>query len=205
VEDDHEAAAEVLALAFADDPAWAHLIPDDGSRAEALLTFFTAEIANLVPEHRQLWVTDNGGGAAIWGRPGGWRVPLRRTLRPLPQVAAVFGRRLGLALWAQLRLERHHRRVPEHWYLHYLAVEPRHQGRGLGAALLAPMLELCDRERIPAYLEASTERNRALYERHGFALTKTFPMPLGGPPIREMWRDPIEPRVAAGAIGGHQR
>lgn len=27
-EDDHEAAAEVLALAFADDPAWAHLLPD---------------------------------------------------------------------------------------------------------------------------------------------------------------------------------
>ncbi len=188
-EDDHEAAAEALALAFADDPAWAHLIPDDGARAERLLTFFTAEVRNLVPEHRELWVTDDGAGAAIWGRPGRWRVPFRRTIRPLPQLVEVFGRRLGLATWAQLRLERHHPRSPEHWYLHYLAVEPRRQGRGRGAALLAPMLELCDRERTPAYLEASTERNRALYERHGFALTDSFPMPAAGPPIDEMWRD----------------
>jgi GNAT superfamily N-acetyltransferase len=187
-EDDHEAAAEVLALAFADDPAWAHLIRDDDIRAERLLTFFTAEIENLVPEHRELWVTDDGGGVALWGHPGRWRVPFRRTLRPLPRLVEVFGRRLGLATWTELRLERHHPRSPEHWYLHYLAVEPRRQGRGLGTALLALMLDLCDSERTPAYLEASTERNRALYERHGFALTDTFPMPAAGPPIRKMWR-----------------
>lgn len=188
--DDHEAAAEVLALAFADDPAWAHLIPDGGIRAERLLTFFTAEIGNLVPEHRELWVTDDGGGVALWARPGRWRVPLGRTLRPLPRLVEVFGCRLALATWTELRLERQHPRSPKHWYLHYLAVEPQRQGRGLGAALLAPMLDLCDRERTPAYLEASTERNRALYERHGFALTDTFPMPAAGPPIRKMWRDP---------------
>ncbi|MDP9227842.1 MAG: GNAT family N-acetyltransferase [Actinomycetota bacterium] len=186
--DDHEPAAEALALAFADDPAWAHLLPNGVDRAERLLKFFTAEVGNLVPEHRELWVTDDGCGVAIWGRPGRWRVPFRRTLRPLPQLVEVFGRRLGLATWAQLRLERHHPRAPEHWYLHYVAVEPRRQGRGLGAALLAPMLERCDREQSPVHLEASTERNRMLYERHGFAVTGTFPLPGGGPPIREMWR-----------------
>jgi GNAT superfamily N-acetyltransferase len=71
--------------------------------------------------------------------------------------------------------------------------EPRRQGGGLGAALLASVLGLCDETATPAYLEASSERNRLLYERNGFELTETFPMPLGGPPIREMWRDPIPP------------
>lgn len=52
-EHDHEAAAEALALAFADDPAWAHLLPDAATRAERLLVFFTAEIDNLIPEHRR--------------------------------------------------------------------------------------------------------------------------------------------------------
>jgi len=190
-EADHEPAAEALALAFADDPGWTHILPESGVRAERLLTFFTAEIANVVPEHRELWVTDDGGGAALWGRPGRWRVPLTRTIRPAPQMAKVFGRRLGIATWAQLRFERHHPRRPDHWYLHYVGVDPRHQGRGLGAALLAPVLERCDRERAPAYLESSSERNRALYERHGFELTGTFPLPAGGPPVREMWRDPL--------------
>ncbi len=187
---DREAAAEALALAFADDPAWAHLLPDSATRAERLLVFFNAEIANLVPQYRQIWITEDGGGAAIWAKPGCWRVPLPRELRPARRMTEAFGRRLPLALRAQLRLERHHPRKPGHWYLHYLGVEPRRQGRGIGGALLAPVLERCDREGTPAYLESSTERNRVLYERNGFVLTGSFDMPAGGPPIREMWRDP---------------
>ncbi len=189
-ENDHEAAAEALALAFADDPAWAHLLPDAASRAERLLAYFTAEIENLVPDHRQLWVTEDGSGAAIWAAPRTWRVPLRRELGVGPRMARIFGRRFPLALWTQLRFERHHPRKPHHWYLHYLGVEPRRQGRGLGGALMAPVLERCDGEKVPAYLESSSKRNRGLYERNGFDLTGTFDMPVAGPPLREMWREP---------------
>jgi GNAT superfamily N-acetyltransferase len=187
--DDREAAAEALALAFADDPAWAHLMPDDVSRAERLLVYFTAELENVVPDYRQIWVTDDGSGAAVWGPPGSWRVPMLRTLRPARQMAKAFGRRLPLAIWTQLRLERLHARE-RHWYLHYLGVEPRRQGRGLGGALLDPVLRLCDDEQTGAYLESSTERNRRLYERNGFSVTDTFTLPSGGPVVREMWRDP---------------
>ena len=189
-EEDHEAAAEALALAFADDPAWAHLIPDDGARAERLLAFFNAEIANLVPDWRQLWVTGDGSGAAIWAPPGRWRVPFSRTLRASTAMARVFGARLPLATWTLLRIERHHPVSPSHWYLHYLGVEPRHQGRGLGGALMAPVLTPCDRQAVPAHLEASTERSRMLYERNGFGLTGTLNLPLGGPLVRGMWRPP---------------
>jgi GNAT superfamily N-acetyltransferase len=188
--DDLEAAAEALALAFVDDPAWQHLLPDDASRAERLLVFYTAEIANLVPSHRQVWIAADGSGAAVWARPGRWRVPMARTARAVRPMARAFGRRLGLASWTQLRFERHHPRRPPHWYLHYVGVEPRDQGRGLGSALMAPVLETCDRERTPAYLESSSDRSRPLYERNGFELTGTFDLPRGGPPLREMWREP---------------
>lgn len=185
-----EGAAEALALAFADDPAWAHLLPDDETRAEKLLAYFTSEIETLVPEYRQVWVTEDGGGAAVWGPPGRWRVPLGMTLREAGRMTRVFGRRLPLALRALIRLEGHHPKSPKHWYLHYIGVEPRRQGRGLGGTLMNPVLELCDRERIPAYLESSTDRNKMLYERNGFSLTGVFDMPgRGGPPIREMWRE----------------
>lgn len=187
---DHEAAAEALALAFTDDPAWAHLMPNPATRAEQLLAYFTAEIDHLVPEHRRVWIADDGSGAAIWADPGKWRVPLAGTMGQARPMARIFGRRLPLALWTQMRLERHHPRSPRHWYLHYLGVERRRQGRGLGGALMAPVLAECDREGVPAHLEASTDRNRRLYERHGFALTGTFAMPVGGPPLREMWREP---------------
>lgn len=188
--DDHEAAAEALALAFADDPAWTHLLPDSATRAERLLVYFNTEIGHLAPEHRQVWLAEDGAGAAVWASPGRWRVPLSGSVGQARPMARAFGRRLPLAIWAQMRLERRHPRSPHHWYLHYLGVEPRHQGRGLGGALMAPILSQCDAEGLPAYLEASTERNRCLYERHGFALTGSFDLPAGGPPVREMWRQP---------------
>jgi GNAT superfamily N-acetyltransferase len=187
--DDHEGAAEALALAFEHDPAWGHLLPDDSTRAERLLLYFTTEIESQVPGRRRLWVTEDGAGAAVWADPGNWRIPIHSTLAEAVPMTRVFGRRLPLALRALLRIEGHHPK-PHHHYLQYLGVEPRRQGRGLGGALLRPVLDHCDSEGIPAYLESSSDRNRVLYERNGFAITSSFDLPSGGPPIREMWRDP---------------
>jgi GNAT superfamily N-acetyltransferase len=200
--DDHELVAEALALAFVDDPGWAHVLPagDAAGRGERLLAFFNAELANLVPEWREVWVTEDGSGAAVWARPGRWRVPFARTLRAFPQMRRVFGRRLGLATWALLRIERLHPPGAGHYYLHYLGVLPERQGRGLGSALMRPVLERCDADGIEAFLESSTERSAALYARNGFSLTGTFDMPGSGPLIRQMLRGPQA--FAAGADTG---
>jgi RimJ/RimL family protein N-acetyltransferase len=72
-------------------------------------------------------------------------------------------------------------------------VATRFQGQGLGTALLRPALDRSDRERVPAYLEASTERSAALYERLGFIHLGELRIPDGGPPFWPMLR----PRVAA--------
>ena len=187
---DHPVVAEALARAFLEDPAWEHLLPDRGDRERRLRAFFEAELRHLAPERLEVWMTDDGDAAAGWAPPGMWAVPIATTIRETAEMTRVFGRRLPLALRTLLRLERRHPRRPRHWYLHYLGAIPERQGRGLGSALMRPMLEHCDRERLPAYLEASTERNRALYERHGFDLLDTFDMPGSGPPIRRMWRQP---------------
>jgi ribosomal protein S18 acetylase RimI-like enzyme len=91
---------------------------------------------------------------------------------------------------ASIAMRRIERRHPEtaHWYLSELGVRPQSQGRGLGSRLMFEMLARCDRERVPAYLESSTERSRALYERHGFQTTEVIRMPRGGPPLWLMWR-----------------
>jgi ribosomal protein S18 acetylase RimI-like enzyme len=102
----------------------------------------------------------------------------------------VFGRRLALALRARLRMEGKHPRKPPHWYLAIMGVDPQWQGRGIGSKLMRPALEALDAEGTPAYLEASTVRSRALYERHGFAVTGEFNLPSGGPTLWQMWREP---------------
>ena len=102
----------------------------------------------------------------------------------------VFGRHLPLALRSRLRMEGRHPRKPPHWYLAFMGVAPEWQGRGHGTALMQPALEILDAAGTPAYLESSTPRSRALYQRNGFEVTGEFNLPSAGPPLWQMWRDP---------------
>ena len=86
------------------------------------------------------------------------------------------------------RMEEKHP-VEPHRYLFLLGTRPESQGRGLGSALMAPVLQTCDRDRVPAYLEATSERNKQLYTRHGFDVTDEIALP-GGPTMWTMWRSP---------------
>jgi len=117
-------------------------------------------------------------------------------------MASVFGRRLPLAFWSRLRLERRHPSRPRHFYLAFVGVEPASQGQGLGSRLLFPVLSEADAAGAAAYLEASTPRSRALYERHGFKVVQEMRLPLGGPALWRMWREPFgaEPHPHAVAV-----
>jgi GNAT superfamily N-acetyltransferase len=85
-------------------------------------------------------------------------------------------------------LDAHHPHEP-HEYLWFVGVVPAARGRGIGSALMAPVLQRADRAGVPAYLEATSPRNKALYERHGFRATA--PITVGGtPPIWPMYRPP---------------
>jgi GNAT superfamily N-acetyltransferase len=185
--------AGVLAAAFADDPVFAHLFPAAVSRRESRLRRMFALEAARSERYGGTWITGDGAGAAVWFPPGRWKATTWEDLRDAPRWMALFGRELGFGSKAQKvreALEAHHRELPPHRYLLYLGVVPGRQGEGLGSALLRPVLEDCDRSGTPAYLEASCERNRALYARHGFTDRDPLPLPGGGPTMFPMWRDP---------------
>ena len=76
-----------------------------------------------------------------------------------------------------------------HYYVRDVGVLPAMQGQGLGSALMRPTLEYCDRQNLPAYLEASSERSAALYERLGFRLIDELRVG-GSPPLLLMLRSP---------------
>jgi ribosomal protein S18 acetylase RimI-like enzyme len=83
-------------------------------------------------------------------------------------------------------MEWRHERGP-HWYILAVGVRPEHQGRGLGSTLMSETLARCDRESLPAYLEASSERSAALYERLGFEHVRELRV-AGSPPLWLMLR-----------------
>jgi predicted N-acetyltransferase YhbS len=125
-------------------------------------------------------------------------VPVGATIREAPAMRSVFGRRLPIAFWSRMRMERRHPARPQHFYLAFVGVEPASQGRGLGSRLMFPILSEADAGGTAAYLEASTPRSRALYERHGFEVVEEMRLPFGGPALWRMWREPF----GAGREGG---
>jgi GNAT superfamily N-acetyltransferase len=178
---------DVMARAFHDDPVFGWLLPDARKRQARLRRFFGIELRHMVLPGGDAWTTDDLNAAALVMPPGKWRVPLRATLHE----GRAFGAGLGRAARLGAAMERRHAREVRgpHYYVRDVGVLPEMQGRGLGSALMAPTLERCDREGLPAYLEASSERSAALYERLGFEHVSELSV-LGSPPLRLMLRPP---------------
>lgn len=185
---DVPAMAKALARAFHDDPVFTWVLHGEPKRDAMLTRGFALFLRRVWMEQQQTYTTTSIAGAAVWELPDHWQVGVGLQLRLLPAMVAVFRRRLPRVLSALTRLEASHPRE-RHFYLPFIGVDPDWQGRGLGAALLAPVLARCDQERLPAFLEASTPRNRALYERHGFTVMEQFRLGSSAPPQWRMWRD----------------
>jgi GNAT superfamily N-acetyltransferase len=186
---DVDAGAHVLARAFEDDPHFSWIVRDEETRLERLERAFALFI-------RAIWLPQDHGliheqliGAALWMPPRTWHVPIPTQLRLTPATVRVLRADTPRLLWALTFIERKHPRAP-HWYLPIIGVTPAWQGRGYGSALLGATLRRFDRERAPAYLEASTPRNVALYERHGFKVIERCTYARTAPPMWRMWREP---------------
>lgn len=180
--------SSVFAAAFEDDPVFRWLMPTRAGRRRRLERFFGLELRHVVLPSGRIWTTDRSLGASLELPPGHWRMPLRMQVAYGPGFMRVFGARLPHALALITKMERRHLREPHH-YIPYVGVVPEAQGQGLGTALLVATLDRCDRERMPAYLEATSERNAALYARLGFEHLGEFTLG-SSPPLWPMRRAP---------------
>jgi GNAT superfamily N-acetyltransferase len=178
---------DVLARAFQDDPVIGWLLPDPLTRPTRLRRFFAIEVRHFVVPQGCVWTTLERTGAALIVAPGRWRAPLRSTLLE----GGAFWARLARASRLGVAMEWHHGRLAHgrHYYVRDVGVVPEAQGQGLGTALLAPTLAACDREHLPAYLEASSERSAVLYERLGFRQLRELRVG-SSPPLLLMRRGP---------------
>ena len=178
-----------VARSFYEDPVFSWVVPDDGRRVRELERGFGLFARRVWFPHDEAYTTDRLIGAAFWMPPGTWHLSVFKQLSMLPAMALIARGDLTRLLTVLNAVEAKHPHE-QHYYLPFVGVVPEWRGRGLGAALLRPVVERCDRERMPAYLEASAPRNRGLYERLGFVVTEEFRLGKGSPPLWRMWREP---------------
>ena len=187
---DRERVAAALTAAFMDDPVTSWATPAARHRAPVLRHFFRCYFDFHVGEGT-VYVDEERRGAAVWALPGRWKTSAGQDLK----IARAFAHprhwaRGPRVAWGLLGLEREHPPRPKHFYLASLGVVPEEQGNGLGSRLMQPVLEICDSDGIPAYLESSKESNIAFYARHGFRVTGELKLTRRGPTMWPMWREP---------------
>jgi len=174
-----DAAAALLARAFAEQPLMSFLLGGPGRERELRLIFGAL--------CRDAWragcVEAVDGAVAVWLAPGAHPSPLRREARLLPswgRLAAARPRAIPRLLRASAALDALHPAGP-HWFLSLLGTEPGLQGRGLGGALLEHGLRRAEADGVPVHLDTDHPRNVAWYRRFGFEVTAEVRVMAGAP------------------------
>lgn len=178
--------AERIAAAFLvlDQPRW--LVPDESKR-EAVIAGQFEILVDHAMRHGLVFGTTDLTGVAVWFPSIG-----AEPAPPPPdydaRLAAVCGEWTDRFVHLDELFAANHPQ-PDHHHLAFLAVQPDRQGQGVGTALLRHHHAWLDANRMPGYLEASSEVAVELYAKHGYQVWEPFRLP-DGTPFWPMWRDP---------------
>jgi GNAT superfamily N-acetyltransferase len=184
-----EPVSELFALAFFDDPIWSWAFPDPARRMEHQRAWWSLYLHSAIP-YASVWMTDDGGAAALWIPPGEPELSDEDEASVEPLLRELVGAHADAVLTLLDRFASNHPRQRPHAYLSLLGTHPDHRGQGKGMRLLAANLAQLDEQGMPAFLESSNRANDHRYERLGFVQVGEFATPAGGPTAACMWRDP---------------
>ena len=181
---DAERCLAVLALAFSSDPPCRWAWPYPQQYLEAFPRFARAFGGGAI-EHGTANYYEGFSGVALWLPPG--VAPDEASLvRVIQDTVAAARRDAMFAMFEQM--DAFHPRAA-HWHLPLIGVDPAHQGKGIGSALLRHALNASDSQKVLAYLEATSPQNVPLYERHGFEALGSIQV-ADSPPVVPMLRKP---------------
>jgi ribosomal protein S18 acetylase RimI-like enzyme len=179
-----DAVLDTLMLAFAGDPCLRYLLDTPDKLLRGFRPFATG-MGGAAVELGTAWLAEDGAAAALWLSPG-----VESDREAMLAVAGEMARETKLPTLGEVgdTMAAYHPEGP-HWYLAMIGVDPAHQGRGWGSAVLKASLERVDDEGAVAYLESSNPKNVPLYERFGFEVMG-FVQPGDFPGLYPMIRQP---------------
>jgi len=187
---DWKAVADITGEAFAQDPVNQYIF---GKPASIRSMFRVMAREMYLPQG--LCHLHKAGGATMWMPPGVDAAPSQWGLLnfALGQFRhGTFGAiSKGMAL--SRMMQDWHPKDP-HMYLFTIGTTHAARGKGVGRSLLSPVLDACDANGMPVYLENSNPANAGFYAANGFERLGIFNIDGEGSPVMEpMWREPKTP------------
>ncbi len=185
---DVEAAGALLGRAFADNPAYRAILrhmPDDvRARTVARVKRGFAAASVRWQEAHGVWDGGHMAGVSLVCAPGQYpHGPLAFQRHAWGCMTAGW-RGIVNFMRADAHIRRRHLRGP-HYYLFVLGVDPAHQKRGLGRALLGALSERADARSLPCYLETDKPSSVELYRSAGYVVLTEEDVP--GVPGLHFW------------------
>ena len=167
------AAAATLARAFHDDPLMLYAIPDPAERARLLPDVYARMIRFGILAGEVYTTAGTLEGVALWLPPNAKWTRENIEASGMHETATLIGNDAYQRYRDVVSREWNARErdiTGPCWYLFLLGVEPSAQRRGLGGALMRPILERADAKQLACYLETENQRNVAFYLKQGFEM-----------------------------------
>jgi ribosomal protein S18 acetylase RimI-like enzyme len=177
---DVDAAANVAAQAFIDDPLCAFMLPFRRSRCATLYKFFRAYGEVSIKNKRVYGTGQPLQGVAFWKFPdqAELSVSVKSLGRLLPLFFTLYPIGLLRARTILAHVERMHEKYASqpHFYLDNLAVLAAGRGQGLSSKLVRPFLAMANERKMNVYTDTENRANVPLYEHFGFQVMEEAPI-----------------------------
>lgn len=183
---DLNAAADVLADAFAKDPWLRWLYPTADEWPHEPKRWFSLVTTRAFTRGHS-FVTDSG--FACWIPPDVHFPEAADIDVAVDLLRSQTGERADVWLDVVRRAGSNFHDTPR-FHCAYIGVNHAAQGRGIGASLMSRVLDVCDREGLPASLTSTNDVNLPWYRSLGFNELGAADVPGAGFSLRPMWREP---------------
>lgn len=169
---DKDTIIQLLTEAFDKNQSVGYIVKSGPDRKKRL-RYLMAYSFELCYRYGEVYVTEDRTACALLAYP---RKKKGFTLMPLWLDVMLIFKTIGIsgikkALARESAIKANYPRTP-FLYLWFIGVDVRHQGKGIGSALLSEVMEVARRGNLPVYLETSTLKNLPWYKRFGFSVFK---------------------------------
>jgi len=177
--EDINKASQVLAKAFEQDPAWVQVMTEEKYPIKQLSLIFRILLLYTIKYGNVSAYSSALEGMALWlparyGKMSFWRILRSGGLKAGKEMDRTLSKKMQL-VFKGLDEKRTFYTNKEDIYLLILAVDPMHQGKGIGSSLLTSVIREADEKGCAVYLETEPDENVRYYKKFDFEVVDEMP------------------------------